>query len=170
MKARRMLIAAAALVVAVVLQTSLFVRFRPFDAAPALVVLVVIAYSRHLQAEYAMLFGFGAGLLQDLLAESPLGLWALVLASVAFTVVRLRGRLEDELGLFGPFVFAVTLGALTTFALLGTIFGEKTLADVGVLRKILLPAVYNVLLGVLILPLTTKTLGLSRRSREPFSL
>ena len=77
--------------------------------------------------------------------------------------------LEDEFGLIGPFVFGVTTGSLALFAVLGTIFGEKTLADVGVIRKILLPAVYNVVLALLVLPLSTRSLGLARRSREPFS-
>ena len=61
MKARRAVLLAAVVVVAVALQTTLFVRLRPFDAAPALVVLVVMAYARYLPAEYALLTGFGAG-------------------------------------------------------------------------------------------------------------
>jgi rod shape-determining protein MreD len=69
-------------ILAVAVQTTLFARFRPFDAAPALVMLVVLAFARHLPSEYALLMGFGAGLFQDLLAETPLGLWALVLTAV----------------------------------------------------------------------------------------
>jgi rod shape-determining protein MreD len=169
-KARRILIAGGVLVAAVVLQTSLFVRLRPFDVAPALVVVVVIGYARYLQAETAILLGFGAGLLQDLLAVSPLGLWALVMASVAYAVVRIRSRLEEDFRLLTPLVFGVSFGALALFAVLGTIFGEKTLADGGMVKKLVLPAAYNVVLAFAVLPFTGWTVGASRRSSAEFRL
>ncbi|MEK7252259.1 MAG: rod shape-determining protein MreD [Actinomycetota bacterium] len=170
MKARRAVLLAAVVVVAVALQTTLFVRLRPFDAAPALVVLVVMAYARYLPAEYALLTGFGAGLLQDLLSETPLGLWALVMTTVAFSVLRFRDRFEDDFGLIGPFVLVVSIGGLALFSVLGTIFGEKTLADAGILKKLALPAVYNVILAPLILPLIPLTLGISRRRDTAFTI
>ena len=112
------------------LQTTLFARLRPFDAAPALVLLVVLALRRHLPAECSLLLGFGAGLLQDLLSESALGLWALVLTTVAFFVLRFRDRFEDDFSLDRAVrVRRHRWVALALFSLLGTIFGEKTLAD-----------------------------------------
>lgn len=170
MRARHVLIAAAVLLVAVILQTSLFTRIRPFDVAPALTALVVVGFARHFPAETAMLLGFGAGLLQDLLAVSPLGLWALVMTTVAYATVRFRGRLEEDFGLMTPFVFAVTFGGLFLFAVLGTIFGEKTLADGGVVKKLLVPAIYNAVLSVAVLPLTAWTVGASRRPGTEFRL
>lgn len=163
MKARRILIAGVVLVAAVVLQTSLFARLRPFDVAPALVVVVVIGYARHLQPEVAILLGFGAGLLQDLMAVSPLGLWALVMSSTAYAVVRFRARLDEDFGTLTPFVFALSFGALALFAVLGTIFGEKTLADGGIVKKLVLPAAYNVVLAFAVLPFTAWTIGAARR-------
>ncbi len=158
------------LILAVALQTTLFIRVRPFDAAPALVLLVVLAYSRYLPSEYALLTGFGAGLFQDLLSETPLGLWALVMTTVAYAVLQFRDRFEEDFGFVGPFVLAVTLGGLVLFAVLGTIFGEKTLADVGIVKKIGLPAVYNVLLAPLILPIAPRSLGISRNRDRAFRL
>ena len=143
---------------------------RTFDAAPALVLLVVLAYARYLPAEFALLTGFFAGLFQDLLVESPLGLWALVMTAVAFSVLRFRDRFEDDFGLIGPFVLFLTIGGLALFSVLGTIFGEKTLADVGILKKIALPAVYNVVLAPLILPIAPLTLGVTRRRDTAFTL
>ena len=163
MKFRHAAYVAGILVLAVALQTTVFSRIRPFDAAPALVLLVVLAYSRYLVAEYALLTGFAAGLFLDLLAESPLGLWALVMTAVAYAVLRFRSRFEDDFGFVGPFVLAVTIGGLALFAVLGTIFGEKTLADAGIIRKIALPAVYNVILAPLILPIAPLSLGINRR-------
>ncbi|MFH1103386.1 MAG: rod shape-determining protein MreD [Actinomycetota bacterium] len=170
MKVRRLIATAAIVVIAAALQTTMFATIRPFDAAPALVLLVVIAFARHLPAEAALLLGFGAGILQDLLSDSALGLWALVLTTVAFFVLRFRDRLEDDFSLIGPFVFGVTAGGLALFSVLSTIFGEKTLADVGLIKKVLLPSLYNMVLAAPILPFATWVLGAARRRSTPFEL
>lgn len=164
MRLRRAGLALAVLLFAVALQTTLFARVRPFDAAPALVVLTMIGIARYLPAEDAVIVGFLTGVLQDLLVESPLGLWALTMSTVAFAVTRIRPRIEDDATLLGPAVFVVTFGALALFALLGTIFGEKMLADGGVLRKMIMPAAYNLVLAVAVLPAMTAVFGGSRRS------
>jgi rod shape-determining protein MreD len=161
---RRVLISSALLIGAVALQTTLFSDLRPLDAAPALAMLVLMAVCRHLRGEPALFIGFGSGLFMDLLAESPLGLWALVMTTVAFVVVRVRDRTEDDPLILAFGVFVLTAGALTLFAVLGTIFGEKTLADAGIVRKIVLPAAYNTVLAGLVLPLVSRLLGTHRRS------
>jgi rod shape-determining protein MreD len=169
LKLRRAVASTLMILIAAALQTTLFVRLRPLDAAPALVLLVVIGLARHLSPEIALLMGFAAGLLQDLLSQSALGLWALTLTTVAYAMVRLRGRMEEDFTLFAPFVFAMSAGAIALFAVLGTIFGEKTLADAGLLRKIVLPSVYNALLAALVLPLATWAMGAARRRANAVS-
>jgi len=167
LKYRRVAVTILSIIAAVALQTTLFVRLRPFDAAPALVILVVIGLARHLPSELALLTGFSAGLLEDLLSQSPLGLWALTLTTVAYFVVRVRDRMEEDFSLLAPFVFALTLGAITLFAVLGTIFGEKTLADAGFVRKILVPSIYNLALAGAVLPFFTWALG-ARAASSPY--
>lgn len=93
-----------------------------------------------------------------------------MLTTLAFVTVRVRERLEDDFGLLGPYVLVATVGALTLFSVLGTIFGERTLADAAVLKKILLPAVYNTLLAPLILAMAPRTLGVARRRSASLSL
>ena len=167
LKYRRIAVAAFAIIAAAALQTTLFVRFRPFDTAPALVLLVVIALARHLPAEFALFAGFAAGLLEDLLSQSALGLWALTLTTVAYFVVRARDRMEDESTLLVPLVFILTLGGITLFAVLGTIFGEKTFADAGFVRKILVPSIYNLALAGAVLPFFSWALGV-RQAVNPY--
>lgn len=166
LKIRRGVVPTVLIIASAALQTTLFVRLRPFDAAPALVLLVVLALSRHLTAEMSLLAGFSAGLLQDLLSESALGLWALTFTTAAYVMVRVRARMEEDFSLYGPLVFAMTAGAITLFAVLGTIFGEKTLADAGLLRKIVLPSLYNGLLAAPILPFVTWAMGATRRRAQ----
>ena len=169
LKYRRAVVVVGVIILAAALQTTLFLRFRPFDAAPALVMLVVIAFARHLPAEFALFAGFSAGLLEDLLSQSALGLWALTLTTVAYLVVRIRDRLEEDFSLLAPFVFGLSVGGITLFAVLGTIFGEKTLADAGFLRNILVPSLYNVALTGLVLPLLTWALGVSDK-QNPYQV
>ena len=78
---------------------------------------------------------------------------------MAFATVRLRRRFEDDVTLLVPGVFLLSFGALALYALLGTIFGEQTLADAQVVRKMLLPAVYNTVLAPLVLPPITRLIG-----------
>ncbi len=159
MKWRRTAVAVALVILGVALQTTLFVKLRPFGASPALALLVVLAVSRHLGRVPALFVGFATGLLLDGLSETALGLWALVLTTVAFATVRLRRRFEDDLTLLIPGVFLISFVGLALYALLGTIFGEQTLADAQVVRKMLLPAVYNTILAPLILPPISRLIG-----------
>jgi hypothetical protein len=66
--------------------------------------------------------------------------------------------------LVAPVVFVVSAGALALFALLGTIFGERTLADAALVKKILLPSAYNTVLAVIVLPLAGVLIGRARRT------
>ena len=161
---RRVSWATGLIVTSVALQTTLFADLRPLNAAPALALLVLMAAGRHMQDRPALLVGFGSGLLLDLLAESPLGMWALVHTIVVFVVIRYRDRTEDDPLALAISVFLLTAAALALFAVLGTIFGEKTLADSGILRKIVLPAAYNTLAAGLVLPGVSWLMGARRRS------
>jgi len=114
--------------------------------------------------------GFATGLLLDLLSETALGLWALVFTCTAYATARLRRRFEDDLTLLGPGVFLISFVALALYALLGTIFGEQTLADAQVVRKMLLPAVYNTVLAPLVLPPITRLLGVRAGERRGLDL
>lgn len=170
MTVRRLLFATLAVVLAVVLQTSLFVRLRPFDVAPALVILVVIAVSRQLAAERALLLGFAAGLLQDALAATPLGLWALVTTVVAYLTVRSRDRFEDDWTVLAIAVVVLTLLALVLYTVVGTIFGQKTLADAGLLKKLLVPPLYNLVLAPIVITPLSRFLGRDQARRSEWAL
>jgi len=154
MKFRNLNIGLVLGVVAVVLQTTVFDRYLdPFGVAPDFVLLIVVAASYHLSEEAAMLLGFSAGLLTDLLGNTLLGLWALVLTVAAYATVRVRYRVEGNPFLTLASVFVLTILGELLFAVLGTLFGQQVFSDVNALKKVLLAAVYNLLLAVLVLPL-----------------
>jgi rod shape-determining protein MreD len=163
---RRVAVALAFVVAAVVLQGALFGegRIHPFGASPSLVTLVVIGAVRHLEPEPAMLVGFTGGLLTDLLGGSALGLWAMTLTVVAYVTLRVRDRADDGPLVIAVGVFVLTLMGHALFALTGTLFGQRTLVDPDVTHLMILPSLYTMLLAAGILPLLTVAMR-GRRNR-----
>lgn len=166
MNGRQVAIALALVVVAVVIQSTLLAesRLQLFGSAPAFVVLVVMAVVRYLDPEPAVLLGFTAGLLVDLLGGQPVGLWAMVLTVVAYVTLRVRDRAADGPLVVAAGVFLMTLLAGMLFVILGTLFGLKPLSDPAIVRRVLLPAIYNVVLAAGVVPGVSKLLQ-QRRPR-----
>ncbi len=165
MSGRTIAIALALGVAAVVLQTTLFAELRPFGASPNLPLLVVIACARHLDPDPAVLYGFSVGLLTDLLGASPLGMWALVMTAAAYGTVRFRDRLEEAPVAGAVLVFVLTLLGEVLFLLLGTLFGLKLLSQAGLVRIVLLTALYTTVLAPALLPGVSLLLAPRRRTR-----
>jgi rod shape-determining protein MreD len=165
MRTRAIGLSLLAATIAVLLQTTLFAQVRLFDVAPDLVMLTVIAVARRLDAEPAVLLGFTSGLAVDLLGSSPLGLWALVLTLIAYATVRTRDRFDINIVATGIAVALLSLLGVALVVVIGTLFGEASFRDPNVFRKILLVPVYNLLLGMVALPLVTLVVA-GRRRRE----
>lgn len=149
----------------VLLQTTFFRNVRPFGVAPDMVMLAVILAARWLPAEQALVYGFTAGIIMDLLGTTPLGLRALVLTVVAYLIVRFRDWVEASpvatlLAVAG--FSAVGVGLLMV---VGTLFGQATLAEANVLRRFLLVPLWNTVLALGLAPLMTSLLNPVRRSR-----
>jgi rod shape-determining protein MreD len=149
MRRSRIVIAFVAVIIAIVLQTTVFGagRIQPFGVAPALVTLVIIAVAPYIEAEYHILLGFTAGILIDLIGSGTLGLWAMTLTVVAFAATALRARYADSIVLSIVFTFVLTLGGQLVYVFLGTLFGQETAAEPDLLAKIVLPAVWNAVLA-----------------------
>ena len=165
MRTRAVGLSLLAAALAVLLQTTLFAQVRLFDVAPDLVMLTVIAVARRLDAEPAVLLGFTSGLAMDLLGSSPLGLRALVLTLIAYATVRTRNRFDINVVATGIAVALLSLLGVALVVVIGTLFGEASFRDPNVFRKILLVPVYNLVLGVAVLPLVTLVVS-GRRRRE----
>lgn len=150
---------------AVVLQTTLFGdgRLQPLGASPALVVLVVIATVRYLEPAPGLLVAFTAGLLMDLLGASPLGLWAMSITTVGYLTLRLRHHVERGIFVVAAGVFGLAFLGNALFSIVGTLFGQRTLANPDPLRLMVLPALYTMILAVGVLPGTTKLLMRGRK-------
>jgi rod shape-determining protein MreD len=146
MKSSKVIISLGLVVGAVLIQTTVFRYIRPFDLAPALGILMVIAVARYLDDESAMFVAFSGGFLQDLLGGLPLGLWAISFTIVAFVTIKVRSR-----EVFGPpailiGVFGLSILGLVAYAILGTLFGQTIITRPGVVWQLTIPAVFNVIL------------------------
>lgn len=166
MRSARLPLTLALVVAAVILQTTLFGegRLQPLGASPALVTLLVIATVRYLEPEQALLVSFTAGLLMDLLGSSPLGLWAIAMTTVGYVTLRIRRQADRGAILIAVGVFGLAFMGNALFSIAGTLFGQRTLTDPDVLRLMVLPALYTMILAAVVLPGTTR---LVLRGREP---
>jgi rod shape-determining protein MreD len=160
---RNTLIALGMVLVALVLQTTLFNEVRPFGMAPSIVLLTVIACARYLEPEAALLVGFTAGFLTDLVGGSSLGLWAIAMTVVAFATVKLRHREVDGLLIVAAGIFGLTVAGQVVYVVVSTLFGHSTISQPGLWKHLLLPALWNVLLAAPIFWLSSVTMRRGER-------
>ncbi len=166
MSHRRVAIALLLLMVAVLVQTTVFAQVRPFRVAPDLVLLVVIAALPFLEPEQGVFLGFTGGVVVDLLGSTPAGLRALVLTLVAFVAVRVQHRYEGNFIATAVAVLGLSFLGVALLSLVGTLFGQTALVGTDVVRRLVLIPLYNLVLAVVVLPVVSRLLETRRRSRS----
>ncbi|MCZ7532773.1 MAG: rod shape-determining protein MreD [Acidimicrobiia bacterium] len=166
MSRARVAIALLAIIASLVIQTTVFGAsgIEPLGVAPAFITLVVIAIGPYVETEYHLLLGFTAGILADLMGSGTLGIWAMTLTIVAYASSRLRARFNEGIVLSGVLIFSLTLLGQVVFVVIGTLFGQNLLGDDSLAAKIILPAVWNLVLAVPVLWALSELF--KRRERE----
>ena len=150
----RGLVACAAVLVALVLQVTVFPYVAWHGIVPNLVMLVVVAAALTRGAQFAAVLGFVAGVVLDLAppADHVAGQWALSLVLVGY----LAGRVQHEVRASALAVVATVAGSsfvgTSVYALLGVLLGEARLDVSGLLGVILVAVVWDVLLTPFVLP------------------
>jgi rod shape-determining protein MreD len=104
---RRVLVLAAVVVVAVLLQSTVLAELRLAGVRPDLLVLTVVAVAMASGPTSGAVFGFSAGLVGDLLFDLPVGVSALVYTAVGFAVGTVRVYVTSH----RPLVHLVLAGA-----------------------------------------------------------
>lgn len=161
MSAVRWLVALAAVGVALVLQVSLFPHLSWQGIVPNLCLLVVVAAALTLEAPFALVLGFAAGLALDLAppADHVAGRWALALTVVAFLAARVRQDARPTaLAVVGT-VAAASFIATSLFALTGVLLSDPAMSIGALLEVVLVAVVWDVLLTPLVLPPLMKLFG-----------
>ena len=154
MRGLRWAIALGAVVLALVVQVTLFPHLAWHGIVPNLCLLVVVAAALTVEAPFALLLGFAAGLTLDLAppADHVAGRWALALTIAAFLAARVRQDVRPTaLAVVGT-VAAASFVATSLFALSGVLLSDPTMSISGLLEVVLVAVVWDVLLTPFVLP------------------
>jgi rod shape-determining protein MreD len=148
---RRVLVLAAVVVAAVLLQSTVLAELRLAGVRPDVVVLTVVAVAMASGPASGAVFGFSAGLVADLLFDLPVGVSALVYTAVGFAVGTARVYVTSHrpvvhLALAG----AASLASVWCSGLLLRVFDLTSWAVVA--RSGPLVALYNLLLAPFVYP------------------
>lgn len=155
--------AALAVVLAVVLQSSVLARLPLPGGAPNLVLVLVVAVGLAGGASAGLATGFAAGLLTDLLSAHPVGLLALCFGLAGFVAGLLEADVERTVLLPMVVVGVATLAVgLAYLAVLGLLDRQAA----GGVADLPATAAYDVMLTPFVVPLvavTARRLAPSRR-------
>jgi rod shape-determining protein MreD len=146
--------ALAAVLLALVVQVSLFPHLAWHGIVPNLCLLVVVAAALTVEAPFALLLGFTAGLVLDLAppADHVAGRWALALTVVAFLAARVRQDVKPTAIAVVGTVAAASFVATSLFALSGVLLYDPATSIGGLLEVVLVAVVWDVLLTPFVLP------------------
>ena len=150
----RWLVALGAVVLALVVQVTLFPHLAWHGIVPNLCLLVVVAAALTVEAPFALVLGFAAGLTLDLAppADHVAGRWALALTIAAFLAARVRQDVKPTaLAVVGT-VAAASFVATSLFALSGVLLSDPAMSIGGLLEVVLVAVVWDVLLTPFVLP------------------
>lgn len=157
----RVLVAFVAVMVALLLQVSLFPHVAWHGIVPNLCLLVVVAGALTLPAPSAMLLGFVAGVALDLAppADHLAGRWAFALSLVAFLAARVRQDVRPTAAVVVATVAAASFVGTSVFALTGLLLDDPAMAVPDLLAVIGVAVVWDVLLTPFVLPPLMKLFG-----------
>lgn len=155
MRLRPTLVIMSLLLVAVVLQTTLFSQTE--FVIPDLVMLVIIVLGlTRLRPEAVLGIAFLAGLTVDLLGSSVLGLRAIVFTIVAYLAVRTRERADLGRVVIGLWAGLLTFVGVLLLLVIGTLFGQSVLLGDGVIELLILVPLANAVLAGLFAPIVVR--------------
>ncbi|MCF3963475.1 rod shape-determining protein MreD [Streptomyces fuscigenes] len=156
MRINRILLSAALVVVALVLQVSVLARLHLPGAVPDLMLLVVLALAFVYGHIGGALIGFGAGLLTDLAppADHAAGRYALVLCVIGYLAGLVRPEKGQMRSALAPMLAVVcaALGSTLLYAGVGALVGDTAARHVGLGGLLFTSAVYDLLLAPFTVP------------------
>lgn len=151
MRVRSVLIVFLALLFAVVLQTTLFSQTSIFTPDLVLLVVVMLCLSK-IRPEALLGLAFVAGVTVDLLGSAVLGLRAIVFTLVAYLAIRTRDRADIGRIVTGLWTGLLTLVGVVLLILVGTLFGQTVLLGEGVVDRLFLVPIANMILAWILAP------------------
>ncbi|HLF43198.1 MAG TPA: rod shape-determining protein MreD [Acidimicrobiia bacterium] len=155
MRGRTVLIVVALLLVAVVVQTTLFGRIRLVTPDLVLLLAIVLCLTR-IRPEVILAIAFTSGLVVDLLGSSVLGLRAVVFTTVAYLGLRTRDRAEIGRVAVALWAGGLTLVGVVLLMLIGTLFGQSSLLGENTFSRVILVPLANLVIAAALAPLVVR--------------
>jgi rod shape-determining protein MreD len=155
MRGRTVLIVVALLMVAVVVQTTLFGRIRLVTPDLVLLLAILLCLTR-IRPEVILAIAFTSGLVVDLLGSSVLGLRAVVFTTVAYLGLRTRDRAEIGRVAVALWAGGLTLVGVVLLMLIGTLFGQSSLLGENTLSRVILVPLANLVIAAALAPLVVR--------------
>ena len=155
MRVRTVLIVGVLLLLALVVQTTLFSQTAVFVPDLVMLVVILLALTR-LRPELVLGVAFLSGLVVDLLGSSVLGLRAIVFTVVGYLALRTRERADLGRIATGLWAGLLTLAGMVLLVLVGTLFGQTVLLGEGVIDLLLLVPLANAVLAWIFGPLVVR--------------
>lgn len=155
MRLRSAALIATLLLVAVILQTTLFSQTEVFVPDLVMLVVILLALTR-LPSEAVLAIGFIAGLSVDLLGSAVLGLRAIVFTVVAYFALRTRERADIGRIVTALWAGLLTFGGVVLLLLIGTLFGQRVLLGEGVVDLLVLVPIANLILSWIFAPVVVR--------------
>jgi rod shape-determining protein MreD len=151
MRGRTALVIGLTMLVAVLIQTTLFGRLRIVTPDLMMLIGILLALTR-VRTEAVLGVAFVSGLVMDLLGASLIGLRAVVYTTIAYLAIRTKERAE-----FGRVTIALWAGLLTLVGvvlllLVGTLFGQAALIGEGAVSLMILVPLANMAVAALVAP------------------
>lgn len=150
--------------IAVVLQTTLFGRITIITPDLVLLVSILFALTR-IRPEMVLGIAFLSGLTVDLLGSSLLGLRAIVFTSAAYMAIRSTDRAEAGRIYTALWGGVISLVAVVALVLVGTLFGQSSILGEDVFSRMLLVPLANVLVAFAVAPTIVRVVD-----RDPAAL
>lgn len=151
MRLRSVLPVVLILLVAVVVQTTLFSQTSIFTPDLVLLVVVMLCLTK-IRPELVLGLAFISGLTVDLLGSAVLGLRAIVFTLVAYLALRTRERADIGRIVTGLWAGVLTLAGVVLVLLVGTLFGQTVLLGEGVVDRLVLVPIANMILALIFAP------------------
>ncbi len=163
----RVLAAALAMSLALVLQVSVAPHLAWQGVVPDLVLLVVVAAALAHGAEFAMVVGFAAGVLLDLAppADHVAGRWALALIVVGYVAGRMRTAGRPTVVTMVTTALACSFVGTSVFALTGVVLRDPAVGVAELLGVLAVAVAWDVLLAPVVLPLVLRVFARSEPER-----
>jgi rod shape-determining protein MreD len=163
---RRVLLLAAVILSALLLQTTVFAEINLLGAKPELMYLITIVFGILEGPASGAITGFVGGMAQDFLLDAPKGITALTLTLLGYAIGMARQFVVSPSPVLPVVLVAIgTFGGVLFYGVVSFLLGQLDTSWLYLLRIAVLSALYNAILTPLVFPIMRRAAEGTRSHR-----